>query len=240
MKLKPGFMLGAFDSFVYQQEETYLDGDDTIFLYTDGVTEAQNNGLELFGNDRLYNVLNENTAKTPKELLSAVYNAVISYVDGAEQSDDLTMLALSYHPKTITVPAEIEHQDEVMDFVSERLEKSSASPEIIAKVNIVLDEVFANICHYAFAPAKGTATIRCCVGGHPAFISLVFRDKGKPFNPLNKADPDITASIEDREIGNLGIFMVKQIMDSIEYEYKNGENVLTMVKYLQTARPAEN
>ena len=66
-------------------------------------------------------------------------------------------------------------------------------------------------------------------------MSLVFRDKGKPFNPLNKADPDITAKIEDREIGNLGIFMVKQIMDSVEYEYKNEENVLTMVKRLETA-----
>ncbi len=235
MTLKPGFMLGALDSFAYQQSETCLDGGDTIFLYTDGVTEAQNKNLELFGDDRLRDVLNENADKAPKELLTAVHKAVAAYVDGAEQSDDLTMLALTYHPKTLTVPAEIEHQDDVMNFVDEMLKKASASPETIAKTNIVLDEIFTNICHYAYAPAKGTATIRCCVGGTPAFMSLVFRDKGKPFNPLNKADPDITAKIEDREIGNLGIFMVKQIMDSVEYEYKNEENVLTMVKRLETA-----
>ena len=234
MKLKPGFMLGAFDSFVYQQEETYLNGDDTVFLYTDGVTEAQNKNLQLFGDDRLKDVLDKNTDKTPKELLTAVQEAVVGYVDGAEQSDDLTMLALSYHPKTITVPAEIKHQDEVMDFIVKQMEKVSAPSEIIAKINIVLDEVFTNICNYAYAPSEGNATIRCCVGGTPAFISLEFRDKGKPFNPLNKADPDITADIEKREIGNLGIFMVKQIMDSVEYEYKNGENILTMVKYLKT------
>ncbi|MBR1778717.1 MAG: SpoIIE family protein phosphatase [Alphaproteobacteria bacterium] len=233
MKLKPGFMLGAFDSFVYQQEETYLDGDDTVFLYTDGVTEAQNSDLKLFGDERLYDVLNKNTYKTPKELLAAVREAVAAYVDGAEQSDDLTMLALSYHPKTITVPAEIEYQDEVMNFVNKRLEKASAPAEVIAQTDIVLDEIFTNICSYAYTPAKGTATVRCSVGGTPAFVSLVFRDKGKPFNPLNKADPDITADIEDREIGNLGIFMVKQIMDSVEYEYKNNENVLTVVKYLE-------
>ncbi|MBR1945320.1 MAG: SpoIIE family protein phosphatase [Alphaproteobacteria bacterium] len=235
MTLKPGFMLGALDSFAYQQSETCLDGGDTIFLYTDGVTEAQNKNLELFGDDRLHDVLNENADKAPKGLLTAVHEAVAAYVDGAEQSDDLTMLALTYHPKTLTVPAEIEHQGEVMNFVDEMLKKASASPETIAKTNIVLDEIFTNICHYAYAPAKGTATIRCCVGGTPAFMSLVFRDKGKPFNPLNKADPDITAKIEDREIGNLGIFMVKQIMDSVEYEYKNEENVLTMVKRLETA-----
>ena len=142
------------------------------------------------------------------------------------------MLALAYHSKTITVPAEIERQDEVMDFVNELLEKASAPAEIVAKTDIVLDEVFTNICSYAYAPAKGDATVRCCVGGDPAFLSLEFRDRGKPFNPLNKADPDITAGIEDREIGNLGIFMVKQIMDSVEYEYKNGENILTMTKRL--------
>ena len=231
MKLKSGFMLGGLDSFVYQQEEIYLDGDDTVFLYTDGVTEAQNNNLQLFGDDRLHDVLNKNIGKTPKELLTAVQEAVAGYVDGAEQSDDLTMLALSYHPKTITVSAEIENQDKVMDFVNERLEKASAPMKVTAQTDIVIDEVFANICNYAYAPDKGTATIRCSVGGTPAFLSLVFRDKGKPFNPLNKADPDITASIEDREIGNLGIFMVKQIMDTVEYEYKNGENVLTMTKH---------
>ena len=230
MRMKPGFMLGGLEDFVYQQEETYLDGGDTVFLYTDGVTEAQNNALQLFGDDRLQDVLNKNIDKTPKELLTAVREAVAEYVDGAEQSDDLTMLALSYHPKTITVPAEIEHQDEVMSFVNDLLEKASASPEIIAKTNIVLDEVFTNICNYAYTSAEGTVTIRCTIGGSPVFMSLVFSDTGKPFNPLNKTDPDITASIEDREIGNLGIFMVKQIMDSVEYEYKNGENVLAMTK----------
>ena len=234
MKLKSGFMLGGLDSFVYQQEEIYLDGDDTVFLYTDGVTEAQNSNLQLFGDDRLHNVLNENTDKTPKELLTAVHEAVTTYIDGAEQSDDLTMLALSYHPKTLTVPAEIEYQDKVMDFVNERLEKASVSTEVIAQVDIVLDEIFTNICNYAYTPAKGTATVCCSVGGTPAFVSVIFRDKGKPFNPLNKEDPDITANIENREIGNLGIFMVKKIMDSVKYEYKNGENVLTMVKYLKT------
>lgn len=234
MKLKPGFMLGAFDSFEYQQEKTHLSGGDNVFLYTDGVTEAQNNALQLFGDERLHDVLNKNSDKTPKELLTMVQEAVVKYADGAEQSDDLTMLALSYHPKTITVPAEIEHQNKVMAFVNERLEKASAPAEIIAKTDIVLDEVFTNICNYAYAPSKGEVKIRCCVGGHPAFLSLEFRDTGKPFNPLNKADPDITASIEDRQIGNLGIFMVKQIMDSIEYEYKNGENILTLTKRLET------
>ncbi len=236
MKLKPGFMLGVFDSFTYQQEETCLDGGDTVFLYTDGVTEAQNRSLQLFGDDRLSDVLNDNTDKTPEELLTAVHKSVAAYVDGAEQSDDLTMLALSYHPKTITVPAEIKYQDDVMNFVNNLLEKNSAPSKIIALTNIVLDEIFTNICHYAYPPsAEGTVSVRCSVGGQPVFLSLVFRDKGKPFNPLNKADPDTSAKIEDREIGNLGIFMVKQITDSVEYEYKNGENVLTLIKNFETA-----
>ncbi|MBO4520801.1 MAG: SpoIIE family protein phosphatase [Alphaproteobacteria bacterium] len=240
MTLKPGFMLGAMDSFVYQQEEIFLNGGDTVFLYTDGVTEAQNSRGQLFGDDRLNDLLNKNTDKAPKELLTSVHEAVAGYVAGAEQSDDLTMLALSYNPKTVTVPAEIENLDEVMSFVSGMLQKASATPEVIAKTNIVLDEVFTNICSYAYAPAKGTATVRCAVGGTPAFVSLEFRDSGKPFNPLKKEDPDITADLEDREIGNLGIFMVKQIMDSVEYEYKDGQNVLTLIKYLETTPSSED
>ena len=234
MKLKPGFVLGVFDAFAYEQEETVLNGGDTVFLYTDGVTEAQNSRQQLFGSGRLSAVLNENADKTPKELLLAVSGSVSAYVDGAEQSDDLTMLALSYHPTEITIPAEIKYQDEVTAFVNNQLKKNSAPPKVVAQTDIALDEVFTNICQYAYAPSdNGTVTVRCCVGGQPAFLSLVFRDKGKPFNPLNKADPDITAKIEDREIGNLGIYMVKQIMDSVEYEYTNGENILTVKKSLQ-------
>jgi anti-sigma regulatory factor (Ser/Thr protein kinase) len=129
--------------------------------------------------------------------------------------------------KELFIDAKIENLDAVIDFVAGELETEDCPIKLQTQVSIAVEEIFVNIAHYAYAPEGGKVVIR--IAAHDEII-IKFEDNGKPYNPLEKIDPDVNAVTEEREIGGLGVFMVKQIMDSVEYEYKNGKNILTIVK----------
>lgn len=132
--------------------------------------------------------------------------------------------------KEITVPASLEELDRVTDFVNEQLEAEGCLPKTRLQIDIAVEEIFVNIAHYAYHPEVGRATVRCQVGGDPLQVTIQFLDSGKPYNPLQKEDPDITLSAEERREGGLGIYMVKKSMDDIAYDYVEGKNVLTIKK----------
>ena len=98
------------------------------------------------------------------------------------------------------------------------------------QIDIAIDELFGNIAHYAYNPEVGNATVRVEVSEDPLAVIVTFIDNGIPYDPLRKDDPDITLSAEEREIGGLGIYLVKKSMDEISYEYKNGQNILKIKK----------
>jgi anti-sigma regulatory factor (Ser/Thr protein kinase) len=98
------------------------------------------------------------------------------------------------------------------------------------QIAVVIDELFANIAMYAYDGGKGEAIVGVDVSGEPQVVSITFKDRGKPFDPLAKEDPDVTLSVEERPIGGLGIFMVKKMMDEVIYRYEEGMNVLTVRK----------
>ena len=98
------------------------------------------------------------------------------------------------------------------------------------QLDIAVEEIFINIANYAYAPGIGKATVRVEVSGDPVTVTITFIDRGVPYDPLKKDDPDITLSADEREIGGLGIFMTKKVMDNISYEYKGGQNILTLKK----------
>ena len=100
------------------------------------------------------------------------------------------------------------------------------------QIDIAIDELFGNIAHYAYTPDVGDATVRVEVTGEPLAVIITFIDGGVPYDPLKAADPDITLSAEERQIGGLGIYMVKKSMDEITYEYKDGKNILSIKKKL--------
>ena len=102
--------------------------------------------------------------------------------------------------------------------------------QVQMQMDIAVEELFVNIAHYAYAPNSGKATIKAAFDEDRRVVSFTFIDSGKPFNPLQKKDPDITQKLEDRKIGGLGIYMVKKSMDNVMYEYRNGMNVLTIEK----------
>ncbi|MCQ2490927.1 MAG: ATP-binding protein [Ruminococcus sp.] len=120
----------------------------------------------------------------------------------------------------------------VTDFVNEQLESTGCSMKVQMQIELAVEEVFVNIASYAYNPDTGPATVRVEVKPDGSAVMITFIDHGIPYDPLAKADPDVTISAEDRQIGGLGIFLVKKNMDDIRYEYVNGSNILTIEKNL--------
>lgn len=135
--------------------------------------------------------------------------------------------------KELTIAATVENIETVTDFVNEQLEALNCPRKAQIQIDIAIDELFGNIAQYAYNPEIGQATVQVEVVEEPLSVVLTFIDNGVPYDPLAKADPDTTLSAEEREIGGLGIYMVKKSMDDITYEYKDGQNILAIKKNLQ-------
>ena len=135
--------------------------------------------------------------------------------------------------KELTIAATVENIETVTDFVNEQLEALDCPMKAQMQIDIAIDELFGNIAHYAYNPEIGKATVRVEVIEDPLAVVITFIDNGVPYDPLAKADPNTTLSAEEREIGGLGIFMVKKTMDEIAYVYKDGQNILAIKKNLQ-------
>ena len=136
--------------------------------------------------------------------------------------------------KELTIEATPENVDKAIEFVDEMLEKYGCGMKEQMAIDVAVDELFANIAHYAYNPETGYATVKVEVVEDPLSVEITFVDNGKPYDPLAKADPDTTQSIEDREIGGMGILIVKKSMDAVDYEYKDGKNILTIKKTFST------
>lgn len=134
--------------------------------------------------------------------------------------------------KEMTIEATVQNIEAVTEFVDAQLEEYDCPMRAMIQLNVAIDELFGNIAHYAYNPETGLATVKVEVTKDPMAVIITFIDKGVPYDPLKKEDPDVTKPIEEREIGGLGIYMVKKSMDEINYEYKDGKNILTIKKNL--------
>jgi len=132
--------------------------------------------------------------------------------------------------KELIIDALTENLDAVIAFVTEQLEAVDCSMKAQMQIEVAVEELFVNIAHYAYAPNTGSATIRTEITADTAEITFI--DSGVPYDPLAKPDPDVTLSAKERQIGGLGIYMVKKSMDDMRYEYRDGKNILTIVKKL--------
>ena len=130
----------------------------------------------------------------------------------------------------LQITANENNLDAVNEFVNAKLDDVECLPQTRMQIELAVEEIFVNIARYAYRPDEGPVTIQVTVEDAPIRVILTFIDKGKPFDPLAKKDADVTLPPEKREIGGLGIFLVKKTMDSVKYEYKDGQNILTVVK----------
>lgn len=220
-------MLGMREHISYKCNEIILETGDTLFLYTDGVTEACNRQTAMFGEKQLKNCLDQLDTSAPDDIIRHVKNRLASFVNGAEQFDDITMLALRIDTllQVYETAADAEQTAAVSEFVKKLLHKSGCSRKVVHQALIAVDEIFSNIVRYSGADK---VTIRCLVSERE--VTLSFEDNGKAFNPLDAKEPDVTAPRQKRGIGGLGVFVVKKSMDAVNYAYQDGKNILTVTK----------
>ena len=216
---KGGRFLGMFEDAAYRAHSLRLNRGDELFLYTDGITEAMNANGEQFGERRLCQELAAHARR--------IKAAVTEFVAGAEQSDDLTGMRISWHGQP-EVKARDFAADETslaaaLGFIRETL--AGADAKAVAAMLNAADEVTSNIVNYS--GAKG---YRVEVERTADRLRFRFSDDGMPYNPLSHVDPDTHAAIEDRPIGGLGLVVVKRLADRLSYSHENGRNVLTLIR----------
>ena len=274
---KSGLVIAAMENVQYRQQVYDLNPGDTLFLYTDGVTEATNSKDELFGDARLLETLAKGKDLETAEICKFVKKEIDSFVQDAPQFDDITMLGVKYigndepvwkrYEKTIDVAKDGKHElknfvegilspmdlstkeqmqnaweryEKIVDVIPENQEILTAFVEgILAhmegstrsqmQINIAIDEIYSNIVKFSGATS---VTLIVEIRKATSTVKLTFIDNGKPYDPLKNKDPDITLSAEEREIGGLGIFIVKKTMDSVCYRRNGDNNELAITKTL--------
>lgn len=218
--------IGVFDEAEYVDESINLSASDYIFLYTDGVTEAMNEHRVCFGDKRLLDLF-ATSAPTTNQVLSAVR----TYAGAAEQNDDITMLKISCLPTDTLqfdhITSRLGSTAEILSLVLEKA--SSLHATVPESMRLIVEELVVNIARYSYpddADWGDDDRLWITVEYIDSSFVLTFRDHGVPFNPLTANTPDFSLSVEERPVGGLGIFLVKQLCTDIAYSYSNSTNIL--------------
>ena len=233
--------VGLFSDFKYSQQQEQLNDGTIIFLYTDGLTEAVNPEQKLFGLQRVMATAKdflEQGASSPLQVMDSMHEAVKEFADGTKQNDDLTMLALKYlQPRekevlqeTLKLCNDVHQVPKLNSFVKSICDRLNIDKHLTSQLMLATEEAVVNVMNYAYPiGSKGEITITAC--GTEKDIKFIITDEGKAFDPTHTSEADTTLSAEERPIGGLGILLVQQLMDAINYERIDGKNVLTLKKY---------
>lgn len=226
MNTNKNIVLGAMEDMRFKSQTLSMSAGSRLFLYTDGVTEAQNKKGEFYGMDRLHDVLNSEQLRSAADTLDMVNSDMEKFSNGAEQSDDVTMLEFVYNGDEnadFIINAEVKQCPRFMHFVEQDMQQKRVNVNIRESVLVAAEEIFANVAMYAYERCGYLRVSTFCKNGK---YTIVFKDRGKPFDPLKASDPDITLNASERKVGGLGIFMVKKVAQKVEYTYENGQNIL--------------
>lgn len=227
IKDKPSFILAGLETTKYRKYEFDLNPGDGIYLYTDGVTEANDKDGHLYGEDRLYKVINGLQNFDTKEICTGIEEDVANFAKGAEQSDDITMLCFKMNyaqsANNIIVYPDEKALNYVNDFLLDKLSTINVSKNILNKIQVCNDEIYSNVMKYS-----GAMRLEVSFALNNETLVLTYKDDGQMYDPSSKDDPDTTLALKDREIGGLGIYMVKKMCKSLDYAYIDNHNVLSL------------
>ena len=235
-----GPLVGPMPGIAFKESLIQLGPGDEIFLYTDGVTEADNVRRELFGKDRLKTVLDQSRAVSVIDRIGEVMNAVRGFAGSAPQADDITILGIRYlgiAPSDVAVSVfrqTMLNRLAVIPMIQIAFERYMAQWErakpLIPTLNMALDDLLNNVVQYAFPNDPTEHTIEVEGEVRDEYVALTITDDGIPFNPLTVATPDLSLLLHEREIGGLGIHLVRSMFDEVTYHRNVGRNVLTVKK----------
>ena len=245
LNVTPNLPIGIDATWKYQAQETMMPNGASIFLYTDGLSEAENKQHTLYGDEQIAETLRYAPNCSPQELIALMNDDVTRHADGAEQSDDLTMLCVRYKElqqtiitrQELTLHNQVDEITRLAPFIETIGEEAGLDASLTMSLNLALEEAVTNVILYAYPKdADGLVHIEAITTEKQ--LQFVITDAGKPFDPTVKEDADITLSAEERPIGGLGIYLVRQLMDTINYERVNGHNVLTLYKNIEAKHEA--
>lgn len=235
LQVIPNLPLGIIKEMTFEEQEIDLYDDDALFLYTDGLTEAENSVHELFGEKRMLSVLT--SRRSAQEHLDIMKKNVYDFVKDAPQSDDLTMLLIHFTNDSLkrcsgyhmVLSNDIKEIPRLKGFVDYVFEGKKVGQDVVNGINLALEEIVSNVIMYAYPEGKiGLAAVDATIKDDSVIFTI--SDSGVPFDPTAAPEVDTTLGAEERGIGGLGIFMARNIMDSITYKREGDSNILTMTK----------
>lgn len=225
--------VGVMGGFEYSEETVQLRDDEMLLLYTDGLTEAENAGKELFGDDRLLRLMSDNTCDSPKVAIELLKKAVAEFADGVDQSDDLTMLGLRLGSciklvEKISLTNSMSEIEKLPDVTSRLALRFGLDETCRDRLNLILEEALVNVINYAY-PKEETGEIELQIM-HDTLGKIIFRisDSGQPFDPTAAGQVNTDADVEERPIGGLGIFLIQNLSENVSYSRIDGRNILTI------------
>ena len=239
LKVNQNLALGVWYDFPYQGENCCIDKGATLFMYTDGVTEAEDANKSLYGDNRLLALLEKQGMQLPRVITENVLDDLKQYATGADQSDDITILCFNMNNNSentdcrkIVLKNKIEEIARMSEFLEEISQEYNLSMENSFNINLAIEEAVTNVIMYAY-PKEEEHELELSVKHVDNRLIFKITDSGKEFDPTVMPDADVTLSLEERPIGGLGIFLIRKIMNTVQYNRIEDKNVLTMVKIIE-------
>lgn len=241
IEVRPNLPIGAFEDSKYEGQETVMSPNASIFLFTDGLNEAENADHQELGDEQVLEKLREVRHASPRQQIEFMENVVSQHAGGAEQSDDLTMLIVKYcspqheikMEKKLTLLNQVEEISKLAAFLEEIGDEAGLDMSLTMSLNLAVEEAVTNVILYAYPNgSEGHVSIDAQLTDQQ--LKFIITDEGQPFDPTAQEEADITLGVKERPIGGLGIFLVRKIMDAVNYERINDVNTLTLIKNLTT------
>ncbi len=233
----PNLPIGLFENFPFKMQRMNLNKGESLFLYTDGLTEARNAQGQLLGREHVMELFERIATNEPERLIEATINDVNAFTAGAEQTDDLTLLSFCYTPmdypsileEDLVLQNDVKQVGRLNSLVMEVADRLNIKKQLANKLKLAVEEAVVNVMEYAY-PAGTTGDIHIHISSNGRRLKFVITDSGASFNPTEASAADTSLTAEERPVGGLGIFLVRNLMDSINYERIDGKNVLTLRK----------
>lgn len=231
--------LGVFPDFEFVSQKAQLGEKSVMFLYTDGLTEAMDSHKEVFGEQRMLAVLKAicsgNPDTGPRDLIAGIGRDIKKFVGKAEQSDDITMLAFKFQRsaksigKSMTLTNQVTDIPRLNEFVEAACAGQNLGEGFISELKLAIEEVVANVINYAYDKNE-KGEIGVSLKFQPEEVSVEIKDTGKAFDPTDIKEADTDSSIEERRIGGLGLYLVRQLTDTMSYRREGNVNILSLTK----------
>ena len=219
--------IGVMPGTEYRTESMFLCPFDRLIVYTDGLSEAENSDHELLGEERLSELCDKFNTLPPKELLESIDDSLARFVDGAKQSDDLTMLAIHYGGWFLELYNDLSQTGRIGVFVSGIAAATGLDKSTADRINLAVEELVVNVLQYAYPEGeRGRVSVSATFENN--ILEFRICDEGRPFDPTMAPDPDLTLDADSRPVGGLGIFLARKIMDEISYRREGRCNVVIM------------